>query len=160
MCQIDKSRTVYLGDYLPKSWIQYSNWSSPTCLMDIYPDKLDSALLALKNVSHINAWKSSDVPKHLNFGTNPNIGNLVIVADSAWSIEEKPRDSKYKSAHGYDNQNRDMYGIFYACGSKFAENKIVPEFPNIQLYNIIAYLLNIKPAQTDAKLDDVSFLFK
>ncbi len=160
MSPIDSSRTVYLPNYLDTSWIQYSNWSTPTCLMDIYPDKLDSALMALKKVPHIQAWKPADIPKRLNFGTNPNIGNLVILADSAWSISKKPFSSRAKGTHGFDNQNRDMYGIFYAYGPKFAKNKVVPQFPNIQLYNIIAYLLNIKPAQTDAKLEDVSFLFK
>ncbi len=160
MSPVSQSRTVYLQDYLPKSWITYSNWGNPVCFMDIKPEKLDSALDALKNVPHIQAWKPADIPKRLNFGTNPNIGNLVILADSAWSISEKPRKSKTKGMHGYDNLNRDMYGIFYAYGPKFEKNKVVPEFPNIQLYNIIAYLLNLKPAQTDAKLEEINFLFR
>lgn len=161
MSLVDSSRTVYTQDYLDPLWIRYTNRSSPMCLMDIYPDKLDSALMMLQNVLNISAWKSSDVPRRLNYGTNPNIGNLVILADSAWSIAEKPRIGRHaKGDHGFDNQNRDMYGIFYAYGPKFQINKVVPEFLNIQLYNIIAYLLNLKPAQTDAKLEDVNFLFK
>jgi alkaline phosphatase D len=159
MCPVDIDRIVYLQDYLPESWIQYSNQSSPMALMTIVPEKLDSALLVLSDVPHINAWKSSDVPKHLNYGTNPNIGNLVILADSAWSISQRPRENWKKGDHGFDNQNRDMFGIFYAYGPKFEQNKVVPEFINIQLHNIIAHLLNIKPAPNDAKLEDVDFLF-
>ncbi|MDR2908165.1 MAG: ectonucleotide pyrophosphatase/phosphodiesterase [Bacteroidales bacterium] len=160
MCPVDSTRAVCLPDYLDTTWIQYSNWSSPMCLMDIYPDKLDSALLILKNIPHIQAWKPADVPKRLNFGTNPNIGNLVILADSAWSLTKTPRPGKSGGAHGFDNLNRDMYGIFYGYGPKFAKNKVVPEFPNIQLYNIIAHLLGIEPVETDAKLEDVEFLFE
>jgi alkaline phosphatase D len=160
MCPVDSSRTVYLQDYLQKSWIKYSNWSSPACLLDIYPDKLDSALMVLKDIPHLNAWKTADVPKRLNFGANPNIGNLVVLADSAWNVLEMPRPDRKKGDHGFDNLNRDMYGIFYAYGPKFKKNKIVPEFINLQLYNIVAHSLNIKPVQTDAKLNDVKFLFK
>jgi alkaline phosphatase D len=161
MTSVSAERVVYLEDYLPKSWIGYNSFGSPMCLMTIHSEKLDSALLMLSNVRHITAWKPSEIPKHLNFGTNPNIGNLVVLADSAWSVAyDRSRQFTKEGDHGFDNENRDMFGIFYAYGPKFAKNKIVPEFMNFQLYNIIAYLLNIKPAQTDAKLEDVNFLFK
>ena len=153
-------RVVYLQNYLCASWIQYSNNSSPMALLTIYPDKLDSALLALQNVQHINAWRPQDIPKHLNFGTNPNIGNLVILADSAWSISMQPLETSLAGNHGYDNYNRDMFGIFYARGQKFHRNRIVPEFLNIQLHNIIAHLFGIRPAPNDARLEDVYFLFR
>jgi len=160
MTPTDISRIVYLQNYLCPSWIIYSSRTSPMTLMTVHSDKLDSALLVLQNVQHINAWKPQDIPKHLNFGTNPNIGNLVILADSAWSISERPVDRWIKGNHGYDNYNRDMFGIFYARGPKFHKNKVVPEFLNIQLHNIIAHLFGIKPAPNDARLEEVYFLFR
>lgn len=153
-------RVVYLQNYLCTSWIQYSSNASPMALMTIYPEKLDSALLVLQSVQHINAWQPQDIPKHLNFGTNPNIGNLVILADSAWSISKEPLEIWRAGDHGFDNTNREMFGIFYARGPKFHRNKAVPEFLNIQLHNIIAHLFGIRPAPNDAKLEDVYFLFE
>ncbi|MCL2416576.1 MAG: ectonucleotide pyrophosphatase/phosphodiesterase [Bacteroidales bacterium] len=160
MTPTDISRVVFLHNYLCESWIQYSSRSSPMALMTVYPEKLDTALSVLQNVPHINAWRPEDIPKHLNFGRNPNIGNLVILADSAWSISKEPVDRWRKGDHGFDNTNRDMFGIFYARGPKFHTNRVVPEFLNIQLYNIIAHLLGIRPAPNDAKLEEVYFLFR
>ncbi|MDR1951531.1 MAG: ectonucleotide pyrophosphatase/phosphodiesterase [Bacteroidales bacterium] len=159
MTPVDANRTVFLENYLKESWIQNSSWGSPMCLMDIYPEKLDSALMMLRYAPNVKAWRPENLPKRFNYGHNPNIGNLVILADSAWSLAKTPPGSRKRGDHGFDNQNRDMYGIFYAYGPKFEKNKVVPEFMNLQLYNIIAHLLNIRPAQTDAKLEDVNFLF-
>lgn len=165
MCPVDESRTIYLSDYLEKSWApdSTSSFGSPLALINIHPHKVKATLKALKKVEHINVWKRSDIPKRLHYGKNPNIGDLVILADSAWSIrkDRTPARSTSKGAHGFDNRNRDMYGIFYAYGPKFQENAVVEEFPNIQLYNIIAHLLELKnPAKTDVRLEDVNLLFK
>lgn len=161
MCSVDSGRTVHLSDYLKESWIDSNSYfDTPLSLVNIHPDKLDSAIMALKNAKHISVWKASDMPERLHYGKNPNIGNLVILADSAWNIS-KDKNVDLKGAHGFDNQNHDMYGIFYAYGPKFKKDTIVEEFPNIQLYNIIAHLLNLKnPVKTDADLKDVEFLFK
>ena len=160
MTPVDISRVVFLQNYLCDSWIKYSNFSSPMALMTIHPEKLDSAISALRDVEHISAWRPSEIPERFNFGTNPNIGNLVVLADSAWSISQKPLETWRLGDHGFDNENRDMFGIFYAYGPRFARNRVVPEFINLQLYNIIAYLLNLKPAPNDVRLEDVYFLFE
>jgi len=160
MTPVDISRVIFLQNYLCDSWIKYSNFSSPMALMTIHPEKLDSALLVLRDVEHLTAWRASEVPERFRFGSHPNVGNLVILADSAWSISQRPRETWRFGDHGFDNKNRDMYGIFYAYGPKFARNRVVPEFINLQLYNIIAYLLNLRPAPTDARLEDVYFLFR
>ncbi len=58
--------------------------------------------------------ENKKVPKHLHYNSNLRIGNLVVVADSSWSISRKRDKLPYGEAHDYDNKNMDMHGIFYA----------------------------------------------
>ena len=51
--------------------------------------------------------------------------------------------------HGYDNQNTDMHGIFYAIGPSFKKGYLQESFENINLYALMAYILKISPATTD-----------
>jgi alkaline phosphatase D len=182
MCPINIKRTVRLQDYINKNAIEYANWGSPVAIFDIKDQYLDEILHTLQNVEHISAWKSSEVPKRFHYGSNPDIGNLVVVADSAWRLsgfsfeEEKAYLKKQLSlsekefdefcnydllgAHGFDNENGDMYGIFYAWGKEFKKNYSYPLLPNIQLYNIICKILNLQAAENDGNFEDILNIFE
>ncbi|MDR2511932.1 MAG: ectonucleotide pyrophosphatase/phosphodiesterase [Bacteroidales bacterium] len=182
MCPINIKRTVHLRDYINENSIEYANWGSPVAIFDIKSQYLDETLHTLQNVAHISAWKSSEVPKRLHYGSNPDIGNLVVLADSAWRLsefsfeEEKERFKKRFSlsekefeefcnsdllgAHGFDNENGDMYGIFYAWGKEFKKNYSYPVLLNIQLYNVICKILNIQPAQNDGNFEEILNIFE
>jgi hypothetical protein len=53
-----------------------------------------------------------------------------------------------------------MHAIFYAAGPAFKENYVQPSFQNIHIYPLLAYLLGIKPAQTDGDLQQVITMLK
>jgi alkaline phosphatase D len=161
MCSVAIERSEYLSDYLKKEWIDYSNRGNPVAIMRIKEDKLDSALLMLGRAKHLKAWKNTDVPQRLHYGSNPDIGNLVILADSAYNIFSSRNNARSGAGkHGYDNLNSDMYGIFYGYGRDFKQNYKVDMLQNIQLYNIICRLLNITPAANDADINKIEMLFK
>jgi hypothetical protein len=54
--------------------------------------------------------------------------------------------------HGYDPDNRDMHGIFYAKGPSFKTGTVQPTFENVNIYSLLAELLKIAPAKTDGSL--------
>ena len=51
--------------------------------------------------------------------------------------------------HGYDPDNRDMHGIFYAAGPSFKKGFVQPTFENVNIYELLAKVLQVKPAKTD-----------
>ena len=59
---------------------------NPVYLIDAKEEKTDSVFLALKQIEHIQAWKSSQVPERLHYGKNPRTMDFVVAADSLWSI--------------------------------------------------------------------------
>ena len=114
----------------------------------------------MKNVPHIKAWKNTELPERLHYGANPRIGNLVVMADSSWSVSFNDYKVKYKGAHGYDNANSDMWAIFLASGPAFKTHYRQPAFPNVDVYSILARILKINPVKTDGRLKEVEGMFR
>jgi alkaline phosphatase D len=122
---------------------------------------IDSTCMALKKAGHMQVWKPAEVPEYLNYGKNPRVGNIIVVADSAWCITlNKPKKSFTGGTHGYDIQNTDIHAIFYAAGPAFKQNYVHPSFQNTDIYPLLAKLLGIIPAQTDGNLEHVIDMLK
>jgi hypothetical protein len=60
-----------------------------------------------------------------------------------------------KGANGYRNTDVGMRGSFLARGPaiRVSHGIKVPAFTNVNLYNIMAYLLKISPIHTDGDVD-------
>ena len=82
------------------------------------------------------------------------------MADSAYSLSWKNSHNTNGGAHGYDPANTNMHGIFIASGPAFKEAYLQPTFENIQLYNVFAKVLGLKPAANDGKLSEVQNMLK
>jgi len=52
-----------------------------------------------------------------------------------------------------------MHTIFYAEGPDFRKGYVQPDFPNVEVYGIVARLLELKPARTDGDPARVSGMF-
>jgi len=160
MSQVTDARKIMIEKYINLDWCERINGGNPVYFIDPKPGFLDSITQKLANVPHLKVWKKGDVPKRLHFGTNPRIGELVLLADSSYSLGYKGYKTEEGGAHGYDNQNSDMHAIFYATGPALKKGYIAPSFENINLYPLMAFLLGIKPAGTDGKLENVSGILK
>ncbi|OFY16541.1 MAG: hypothetical protein A2X11_12580 [Bacteroidetes bacterium GWE2_42_24] len=158
MQDVSSDRVVLVDDFVPREWIVREHGSSPAIGLVVMERFVDSVLLRLKNVDHIKAWRNTMVPERLHFGSNPRIGNIVVLADSAWNVGLKGDKFKYVGAHGFDNANPNMQGIFYARGPAFKKGFDFKSFPNVCLYPIIAHILHLQPAPTDGKLEEVQQL--
>ena len=82
---------------------------------------------------------------------------MIAVADVGWTISShdyvaKHPDRKYGGDHGYDNAAPEMRAIFVAAGPAFKPHRTLPGFPNVDVYPLLAYLLNVVPARNDGDL--------
>lgn len=151
---------VNLNDYLPRDSFEYVFDGVPTLL---YPKKsyVDSAYAILQRVPHITAWKKNEIPEKYVYGTNPRIGDLYVMPDIGTYVQFRPKSSpRYAATHGYDNFAPEMQAIFYAAGPSFKKQVEVPAMANVNLYLIIARLLNLKPAPNDGDSSVVEQLMK
>jgi predicted AlkP superfamily pyrophosphatase or phosphodiesterase len=106
---------------------------------------------------HARCWRKSEIPARLHYGSNARVPAVVCVADDGWRIEtqsfvDRPDHRENGGEHGYDNEDPKMRALFVAHGPAFKQGLDVPEFANVNVYPLLAYLLGIKPQPNDGDL--------
>ncbi|HEY4787524.1 MAG TPA: ectonucleotide pyrophosphatase/phosphodiesterase [Bacteroidales bacterium] len=160
MSYVTDKKEIIIDSYIHPDWFAHVNGGNPVYFIDPKPDYADSIIRKLSGIPHLSVWRKNEVPQRLHFGTNPRIGQLVLLADSSYSISLRRYKMEEEGAHGYDNRNTDMHAIFYAMGPAFKIDYSAPSFPNVDLYSLMAYILGLDPAKTDGNLDDVRGMLK
>ena len=93
------------------------------------------------------------MPARLLYSASARITAIVGIADPGWMIEwrnGKPYDGL--GEHGYDSANLDMRALFLARGPDFKSGVTMGEFPNVDVYELLARLLGLSPAPNDGTL--------
>ena len=155
MASMDPKRFVDIDNVLPKRWYDRFCNDYPTLIYASEPQYIDSICDALQRVDHIRAWKKADLPAYLGYGTNRNMGDVVVLPDVGWLFADKPSMTQHGS-HGFDHLAADMQVGFRAIGPDFKvgyERK--DRFRNVCIYPLLCYLLGITPSPNDGSLDEV-----
>jgi len=161
MGTISSERNIAIRDIIPESWPVKIEGGNPNFNLYAEDAWIDSAYSALKKTPGIKVWKPGEVPAYLNYGTNPRVGNIIVVADSAWGVTLNHPKSVYSGGtHGYETRNSDIHAIFYASGPAFRVGYIHPSFQNIHIYPLLTHLLGIIPSKNDGDLNQVIDLLK
>ena len=153
-----KQRIIHVKDYLDKNRYEKVTYGFPTM---IAPKKGCEAkiLKALQNVPHLRAYKKTEVPKYLNYGTNKNIDGIVVITDIGFVTGEG--DRVLNGNHGFDPTYGDMNVIFRAVGPDFKSGYTKEEtFKNVNVYPLLNHLLGTTPAPYDGNVDEVKDLLK
>ncbi len=160
MGQLSPDMYVNLGSIIPQEKIVMSLGGNPTYNMDLVDEYIPTALADLNAVEGVTAWHRDSVPERLHYRNHIRIPDIVVVADSGWSIGMRPDGSSYRGGtHGYDNFNSDMHAIFYAAGPAFKRGSRLEELHNVDIYNIVAALLSVKPEPNDGNAARASVIF-
>lgn len=97
--------------------------------------------------------EKEDIPAYLNYGSNPRVGDIIVLPDLGWLVEEG--NKTLPGAHGFDPTYDDMQVMFRACGPDFKKGYEAPKFRNVSIYSLLARLLQITPEKTDGCLEEV-----
>ena len=161
MAPVTPVKYVNLKSVAPDRMIASMAGGNPVYLVKAADGKTDSLLTLLNKVNGIKAWKKSELPEHWHYGTNSRIPEVVVVADSSWSIGTRPDASGIRGgAHGYDNSNPDMHSIFYAAGPAFKKNYRFNELKNVDVYNLVCKILKLTPAPNDGDPSHIKGMLK
>lgn len=155
MAELPSKQIVPLDQYIDTAHIEIFDGGLTTANIRAKSGQLDELYESLSRVPNLSVWKSGEVPEHFNYGNHPRTHDLVILADMGWGMGWSWRNYNLKAAHGYDNRHTDMHGIFYAMGPDFKAKYTAPAFENIHLYPLMAHLLKVEPADTDADYNKV-----
>ena len=160
MTSVDPNRFVDIDDVLPKHWYERFCNDYPTLIYASAPQYIDSICDALQHVDHIRAWKKADIPAYLGYGTNKNMGDVVVLPDVGWLFADKP-SKKQRGSHGFDHTAADMQVGFRALGPDFKVGYEKPDrFRNVCIYPLLCYLLGVTPSPNDGTLDEVADMLR
>lgn len=142
--------------YLKKEWYYDIEGDAPA---NVYAREgcADSICQALQGVDHIRVWHRTEVPYYLHYGTNENVGDVVIDTELGWLFSDKK--AEYGGTHGYDPSYNDMHALFRAVGPAFKHISL-PHFPNVDVYPLLCHLLGIEPAPNDGSLNIVKRMLR
>jgi predicted AlkP superfamily pyrophosphatase or phosphodiesterase len=152
MSAISPERVVYLDDVVDSASVNVVNLT-PNLMISARDGDNDALLARLKKLPHLTVWKKQEVPARLHYGTSPRITPVVGVADDGWMLgwkHAKPYGTG--GEHGYDNAVPSMRALFLARGPDFRAGSTIAEFPNVDVYDLLARLLGIDPAPNDGTL--------
>ena len=163
MARTSGDKTIYFDDYIQSTWLDTSLGGNPIWMFDAKPGFEDSVRLNLNRAPHLQAWARDSIPEYLHYGSNPRVMDVVAAADINWSVGWRQREypSNYVGGtHGYDPHYKDMHAIFYASGPAFKHGYVHPTVENVNIYPLLAKILDLQPAETDGKLENISRVLK
>lgn len=160
MTATTRDKRSYLDDVIALDDVDVINYG---ILAGIQPHAgktaaIERALLAPH--PHMQCWRKSELPARLHYGTNPRIPALLCLAEDGGTISSHAYENNggHFSAgeHGYDNDDPAMRALFVAHGPGFKRGLVVPEFDNVDVYPLLAWLLRIEPRANDGDFDAVA----
>jgi predicted AlkP superfamily pyrophosphatase or phosphodiesterase len=169
MAPVDVSRTAVLDEYFDFELTERILWTGE--IVQIFPKngRTDQIAEKLRNVKHARCWKKADIPSRLNYSTGSRVAPIVCSADegavlsSRQRLAERQKRADYGSpagAHGYDNEFESMRAMFVANGNAFKKGKVVEPFPNVDIYELMCRILELKPAKNDGDFSRVKGMLR
>ncbi|XP_047150415.1 ectonucleotide pyrophosphatase/phosphodiesterase family member 1-like [Vigna umbellata] len=142
---------------IPRDWIQYY-----TPLLAIRPPpSVDPAYVVAKmneglssgkveNGGRLKVYLKEDLPERLHYSDSDRVTPIVGLADEGFKVQlNRTGKKECGGAHGYDNAFFSMRTIFIGHGPRFPRGRKIPSFENVQIYNLVTSILDIKGAPND-----------
>jgi len=159
MAWTSELRVVNSDKYIKKEWDAKIEGDNPALIYVNKPELADSVVNALQGVDHIRAWKKGEVPEYLHYGTNINMGDVIVMPDLGWLFRHN--NKVIAGNHGWDHTASDMLVGFRAIGPDFKVGYVRPgTFRNVCIYPLLAHLLGVTPEPNDGDLQEVSDILK
>ncbi len=152
MIDLSDDRLVFIDDIIDLDDVNVINWS-PVVMIQPTEGNTESVYEALKSEeNNYRVYMKEDLPERWRFGNHHRVPDIVMVADLGWTITSRgfyERRGILGGTHGFDNAYEDMHAYFMAVGRDIEQGKQIPSFEVVHLYEFMARLLNIEPAEND-----------
>jgi predicted AlkP superfamily pyrophosphatase or phosphodiesterase len=161
MAPVPVANIVVLDDYFDSKLAKQIVWGGQLTNIFARPGQ-EAALfrsLKRKELRHARCYRKQAVPARFHYHSNRRIGTIVCMAEESWRMQSRARyeedrkkpdlPTNVRGAHGYDNELRSMRAIFIARGPAFKRGTTVRPFANVNVYQIMARVLGLRPAPND-----------
>ncbi|PVX50809.1 alkaline phosphatase D [Balneicella halophila] len=161
MRAISEEKQIILEDYIKEEWVQGIYGSNPVYTINAVEDKKDSIYKSLREVLHLKVYKRGKASCRWKVGKHIRTGDFFIVGEPGWSVFPSHKENrKFGGTHGYLNNDKQMHALFVAKGPAFKNGYTKRTIRNIDVYNLVAKILEIQPALNDGKYRRVRKMLK
>jgi predicted AlkP superfamily pyrophosphatase or phosphodiesterase len=103
--------------------------------------------------AHYDCWRREALPARWAYGTHPRIPPILCQMHEGWDALTRDRIAKRppgdRGSHGYDNALPSMRAVFIARGPSFRQGAVIAPFDNVDVYPLLARLLDVPAAPND-----------
>ena len=165
MSATSAARVIHLHEYLDLRTVQIID-GSPAVTLRARQNNEEEIYRALRHAHpHMQVYRRDTMPARFHYSQHRRIPPILCLADDGWTINTRAAGDTSRmrwdgGAHGYDNLLPSMRATFLAHGPAFQKGVSVTPFQNIHVYNLLAHILNLKPAPNDGSIDSVRAMLK
>jgi predicted AlkP superfamily pyrophosphatase or phosphodiesterase len=158
MAPVDKSRSIWLDDFINPDSVSVVDWG---IVVSLWPAE-HSTEKVFQSVAGVHprmkAYRKHEIPDRLHYRDNRRVAPIILVADEGWTITSRAGGNAWRRSdrggnHGYDNQSASMRAMFVARGPAFRRGVVFNSFENVHVYSLMAHILSLQPAPNDGTLD-------
>ncbi len=155
MAATSPKQVIFIDDYIDLRRVRVVTRGQ---FFTLWPAKseTDAVFAQLQKIPHVRAYRREKVPARWHYSGNARIAPIILLAEEGWGITDHEYAKSHElqpGGHGYDNSLPSMQAIFIAHGPAFKAGTKLPAFPNVDVYDLMAYLLHLKPAHNDGALE-------
>lgn len=160
---------VELDDYLLTEYVENIADAGAFSNIKVKDGYVDEVYNKLKSMPGVEVYKHDEIPDELHFKNNEFIHDIILKADiETWIMKSRSdvqipkRDETYvyNGAHGFDPQEEKMRAIFFAKGPDFVEGSTIDAIKNVDVYPLLAHLLQIQPLPNNGTISNVKMALK
>ncbi len=163
MAEMSEDKVILLDDIINLNDVDVVDWS-PVAMLQPKEGKREEVYRTLKeNEQNYSVYYKGEMPEEYRFSNHERIPEIIMIPEVPYSITNT---SYFRSrgviagAHGFDHRSPEMATIFYANGPSIKNDEIIPPFSSVHLYELMARLLKIEPADNDGSLDSLKHVLK
>ena len=160
MQQIDLDKYILLDEFLDLGKVNVSDWGPAAQIWTVDGGPSADEILAAIDTGRPGirrAWKKGNAPARYHFDDHQRVPDVTVEAELGWMISNKPyyagmQRGVLNGMHGWDPAWYRMHGIFIAHGPAFEAGERLPAVRAVDLYSLMAELMEVPPARTDGSI--------
>ncbi len=163
MAELSEDRIIFLDELINLDDVDMIDWT-PVAMIRPDEGKTDEIYRALSQTErNFKVYLKEELPERFHFSNHYRIPEIIMIADLGYTITSRDffeQRGLMAATHGYDNLLPEMHALFLANGPDFQRGLETGTIESIDLYELMAYLLRIEPAQNDGSLDNLRNLLR
>jgi len=150
MTPLSPDRVILLDDYIDLDSVDLVDTDG---LLALAPKNGDvNGLYAKLHGKHpsLAIYRRDQVPARLHYRGSPRIEPIIGIPSDGWTVTTRARlANRHAATHGFDPGDQSMSALFVAAGPRIGAGIVLAPFENVDIYNFLCSVLELRPAAND-----------